>query len=125
MIDFGVMNLLTIVFKVPKIGAQACSFSIAVINNFLLNRHWTYPGSRGKSFGKQFLLFALISIAGLVIRTPLFWGLSNGITYLIEKFASELTINPELIGNNTALAICIVVVLLWNYFANRKWTFND
>jgi putative flippase GtrA len=120
------MNLLTVVFKVPKLFAQAISFTLAVVNNFLLNRSWTYPKSRAKSFIQQFLLFFVISVIGLGIRTPLFWGLSLGITHLSKTILSVPSIvEPGIIGNNIALAICIVVVLLWNYFANRKWTFND
>lgn len=125
-IDFGVMNLLVIVFKIPKLFAQAVSFTLAVINNYLLNRIWTYPESRSKSALHQFSLFLLISLVGLGIRTPLFAGLSWGITLLVEKANSPtLFFKPDIIGNNVALAICIVVVLMWNYFANRKWTFNE
>lgn len=125
-IDFGVMNLLVIVFKVPKLIAQAISFTLAVINNYFLNRIWTYPEARGKSVIRQFASFLVISVIGLGIRTPLFWGLSLGFTQLAQKLlVGSNQIKPEIVGNNIALAICIVVVLLWNYFANRKWTFND
>ena len=125
-IDFGILNLLTIVFKVPKLLAQAISFSLAVVNNYFLNRIWTYSDSRGKSIFRQFLTFLSISLIGLGIRTPLFWVLSWAITQVSQKvLPAEFSIKPEWIGNNFALAFCIVVVLLWNYFANRKWTFND
>jgi putative flippase GtrA len=29
------------------------------------------------------------------------------------------------IGHNAALAVAIGIVMLWNYFANRYWTYND
>lgn len=120
------MNLLTIVFHVPKLLAQAISFSLAVVNNYVLNRIWTYPESRMKPVLRQFISFVIISVIGLGIRTPLFWGLSLGITRFSQLVLPEdFILIPEVIGNNIALAICIVVVLLWNYFANRKWTFND
>lgn len=126
LIDFGILNLLTIVFLVPKLIAQAVSFSLAVVNNYLLNRFWTYPESRMKPVLRQFFSFVIISVIGLGIRTPLFWVLSLGITRLAQLVLPvEFLLKPEVIGNNVALAICIVVVLLWNYFANRKWTFND
>ncbi len=125
-IDFGFLNLLTIIFGVPKIYAQAISFSLAVVNNYLLNRYWTYPESRKKPFWLQFGQFTIISLIGLIIRTPLFAGLSYLFTLAATKvIPTGNTLKPEWIGNNLSLAICIVVVLLWNYFANRFWTFKD
>ncbi len=125
-IDFGFLNLLTIVFHMPKLYAQAVSFSLAVVNNYFLNRYWTYPESRRKPMWVQFGQFALISIIGLIIRTPLFAELSYLFMLAAQKvIPTSSTFKPEWIGNNIALAICIVVVLLWNYFANRMWTFKD
>jgi putative flippase GtrA len=125
-IDFGVLNLLTILLHLPKLYAQAISFTLAVFNNYFLNRHWTYPDSRSKSMWLQFGQFAMISIVGLIIRTPLFWALSALFTYVAGRMLPETSsFKPEWLGNNIALAICIVVVLLWNFFANRLWTFKD
>ena len=29
------------------------------------------------------------------------------------------------LGENAALAVSVVVVMFWNFFANRYWTYND
>jgi putative flippase GtrA len=36
----------------------------------------------------------------------------------------DFFITPVTFGHNLALGIAIVVVLFWNYFANRLWTYK-
>lgn len=126
-VDFGVFNLLARILLLNPIAASVFSFSIAVVNNYFLNRNWTYPDSRSKSFRRQLTEFSVISIIGLGIRTPVFILLEN---LLPELFASlslppHPVFDPVFIGHNTALAIAILIVLFWNYFVNRYWTFSD
>jgi putative flippase GtrA len=51
-VDFGVMNLLSQVFKVPLVIAGTISFIAAIISNFTWNRYWTYPDSRSKPLAR-------------------------------------------------------------------------
>lgn len=126
-VDFGTFNLLSGVLGIQDVWASVFSFTTAVLSNFTWNRYWTYPDSRSKPLTTQLLSFAVVNILGLGIRTPLFAGLSS----LLERLFSLLPflpvsfITPDLLGDNSALAIAILVVMLWNFFANRYWTFND
>jgi len=43
LIDFGGLNLLILTFGFSKILANTCSFTAAVISNFIWNRLWTFP----------------------------------------------------------------------------------
>ena len=122
-IDFGVFNLLATLLKVPAVWASVVSFSLAVINNFILNRTWTFPETRTTPVIKQLVQFSIVSLAGLGIRTPLFAYLEKVLIPLAEKYVPHL-LTPTIIGHNTALAIVILVVMLWNYFINRLWTFK-
>ena len=56
-VDFGVYNFLNIVAGMAPVISQAFSFTVAVINNFLWNRHWTYPESRAKAVHHQMIQF--------------------------------------------------------------------
>ena len=104
--------------------AGTVSFIAAIISNFLWNRYWTYPDSRSKSTRRQFIMFALVSLAGIFIRIPI-------ITLLHGPFTSLFSLIPALtpyavrLGENAALAVSVVVVMFWNFFANRYWTYND
>jgi putative flippase GtrA len=123
-VDFGVFNLLNIVFGIPPVYAQAISFAVAVANNFLWNRHWTYPESRSKAVHHQMVQFGLVNVGGLLIRTPIVGGLEHPLGHLVARLGVQ-SVTADGIGENLALAIAIGIVMLWNYFANRYWTYND
>ncbi len=73
----------------------------------------------------QLIKFGIISVIGLIIRTPLFAALENPLILELEKsIAPDFFLSAQTIGHNVALAIAIVVVLFWNYFANRFWTYK-
>jgi len=46
------------------LAAAVCSFGVAVTNNYLLNRHWTFRGHRGH-FAYQGLRFLVVSAVAL------------------------------------------------------------
>jgi putative flippase GtrA len=136
-VDFGVFNLLLKALNFPPVLAQAISFTLAAINNFLWNRYWTYPDSRSKPILRQFGMFFVLSVIGLLIRTPIFALFSNPMVALVETmqygvFAGLITfitgtlhISIEQLGLNAALAVAVLVVLFWNFFANRFITYSD
>ncbi len=124
-VDFGIMNLLRLVFNMPLVWAQAISFICAVINNFLWNRYWTYPESRSKGAPKQLVQFFLISIVGILIRTPLIPWLDKVIYSFLENNQISLPLANGVISQNLALAFSIMVITFWNFFANRYWTYGN
>jgi len=122
-VDFGVFNLLVTGLKFNSIPSSIASFSLAVINNFVLNRLWTFPEARTSPILKQLIQFAIVSVIGLLIRTPLFAWLEKQLIPLASQYVPHL-FTPTFIGHNLSLAIAIIVVMLWNFVANRYWTFN-
>ncbi len=124
-VDFGTFNLLTNLTSIQPVIASMISFSAAVTSNFLWNRYWTYPDSRTKHVGHQMLQFFLVNFIGLGIRTPLFAFLEPIMIKLAEKYADQLPLTSISIGHNLSLAVAVGVVLLWNFFANRYWTYSD
>jgi putative flippase GtrA len=125
-VDFGLFNLLNSLIGVDPVVSSIISFIAAVLNNFLWNRYWTYPDSRTKSVSTQIVQFALINVIGLLIRTPLFAFLETVSVPVIKSvLPAEFFLSPVFIGHNLSLATAILVVMLWNFFANRLWTYND
>jgi putative flippase GtrA len=121
-VDFGVYNLLTILGVLPLL-AQAFSFGAALLSNFTWNRYWTYPDSRTKRKRVQLTQFFVVSVVGLTIRTPIFAGAHYFLRLGLEKyFALPLL---ETLANNLALAMAVGVVMFWNFFVNRYWTYAD
>ena len=124
-VDFGVMNLLVLLMNVSLVWAQGISFTAAVVNKFLWNRFWTYPDSRSKKVPMQILQFALLSIIGIFIRTPLITWLNRIILNFLNASSLALPIENVIISKNLALAVTIAIILFWNFFSNRYWTYGD
>lgn len=131
--DLGLSNLLMFLFHIQKgdtTGVEIASgigFGIAVCGNFLLNRYWTYPDSRSRHVGRQIVQFAVVSIIGLGIRTVVLALLSNPFTSVVESI-TKTSMDPTLqgrVGANMALIASITIVMFWNFFVNRYWTYND
>lgn len=127
-VDFGVFNLIHLFYSVPdtttdEVAAQAVSFSLAVICNFLWNYFWIYRDSRARPVSHKVSKFVIVSVIGLAIRTPIFrFALPLTLRFADSVGLSRLPINA---GNNLALACAVLVVLLWNFFVNRYWTYSD
>jgi putative flippase GtrA len=125
-VDFGIENLLHRWLGVDYVISGGVSFVSAILSNFFWNRYWTYPDSRSKPIGKQLGEFALVSAAGLAIRLPMLHFLEPVITRWTEALPPGLWIMPpDLLGENITLAIAVIVVMFWNFFVNRYWTYND
>lgn len=127
LVDFGTFNLFSAVLGVHPVLSSVFSFTTAMLSNFTWNRYWTYPDSRTKPLARQLVEFGAVNLVGLLIRTPLFAGLNGVLVTLFERF-SFLPIGiltPTFLGYNLALGTAILVVMLWNYFVNRYWTYND
>ena len=126
-VDFGVFNLLRGAVGIPAAIAQAISFSAAVVSNFLWNRYWTYPDSRSKPVSRQGFQFLLVSLVGLAIRTGVFVLVQPAAISLVESFLPDDASSSQIIaiGENMALVVAVLVVLLWNFVINRVWTYSD
>jgi putative flippase GtrA len=125
MIDFGVMNMLTHFLNLRLVAAGSVSFVCAVTSNFLFNRYWTYPDSRSRHVLHQLGMFFLVNLAGIIIRIPI---LHYGEPPLAGTFESMAHINDSLaeaLARNATLALAVGVVMIWNFFINRYWTYND
>ena len=125
-VDFGVMNLFVQVFHTSLVLAGTISFIAAILSNFTWNRYWTYPDSRSKSALRQLIEFAFVSLMGLVIRVPILKFLEPVVerTLLLMQFKIPL-FDTATFADNLTLAIAVVIVMFWNFFINRYWTYSD
>ena len=124
-IDFGVMNLLTQTAGMPLVLAGTISFICAIISNFIWNRYWTYPDSRSRPLARQLTMFFAVNIAGVAIRIPILHFVEPPLLRLIEGMNLAGPFSAELLAKNLTLALAVGIVMLWNFFVNRYWTYND
>jgi putative flippase GtrA len=124
-LDFGVMNLLTRVFSMRLVYAGTISFICAVINNFTGNRYWTYPESRSRHILQQLGMFFVVNAIGIAIRIPILHFAEPPLEGLFAGMNAPSFISPEVAAKNATLGVAIGIVMLWNFFVNRYWTYND
>jgi putative flippase GtrA len=124
-IDFGVMNLMTHLFGMRLVYAGTISFICAVFSNFTLNRYWTYPDSRSRHILHQLSMFFVVNAAGIAIRLPILHFGEPLLTNSFEKTTQWTQAMSQFLAKNATLAFAIGLVMIWNFFINRYWTYND
>lgn len=88
------------------LSAAVLSFLVAVTNNYLWNRLWTFRHARGH-LGWQGARFLVVSVAALVANLAV-------LALLVRLGVGELV----------AQAIAIVVVTPVNFVGNKLWSFR-
>jgi putative flippase GtrA len=124
-IDILIMNLLTHLLNMRLVYAGTISLICAIVSNFLLNRYWTYPDSRSRHFLHQLSMFFLVNLIGILFRIPILHFVEP---VMIDAFQSMVHLShnsAEIIAKNATLAFAIGLVMIWNFFINRYWTYND
>lgn len=126
-IDFGTANLLVKLAHAPLVLAGTISFIAAICSNFIWNRYWTYPDSRSKPVTQQLVQFFVINALGLLIRVPILKFIEPIMENAAVSLGLELRpwLDAKTVGDNFTLAMAVVIVMFWNFFANRYWTYSD
>lgn len=125
-IDFGTMNLLVNFAHFSLVAAGTISFICAILSNFLWNRYWTYPDSRSKPVFRQLAEFSIVNVLGLAIRIPILALVEPQLLKLFQSLPVKIPyLSPNFLADNITLAIAVIIVMFWNFFVNRYWTYSD
>ena len=120
--DISVLNLLVQLVGLNKIVANMISVSAAIVQNFLINRYWTFPESRQRNLSTQLAQYTLVNLAGLGINTLIFGFVDHLlIGFWQHQFGEALGFT---LSYNFAKLLAIGIVLFWNFAANRLWTYR-
>ncbi|MCB9135302.1 MAG: GtrA family protein [Anaerolineales bacterium] len=125
LLDFTLLTLLKLA-GMPTLPANTLSFTAGLINNFIGNRLWTFGDKKWDGLSKahptsnpwhrQFIQFTLISLVGLTLNNLIVLALEAPLGTLLGQLAW---------GYLPAKFFATGLVVFWNYFANRKWTFSE
>jgi putative flippase GtrA len=106
LINLAVFALLTGNLGMHHVAAAIGAFAVAVTNNFLWNRYWTFgPGSGPAHF--QAARFFAVSLASLALNIAVL----------------QLLLSSGATGELTAQAIAVAAAMPFNFVGNRLWTF--
>jgi putative flippase GtrA len=88
------------------LSAAACSFLVAVTNNYLWNRLWTFRHQRGHVAyqGIRFLVVSMLALCANLVCLHLLVGVG--------------------LGKIVAQAIAIILVTPLNFVGNKLWSFR-
>jgi putative flippase GtrA len=105
-----VVNLAVYAFLLERAidfrAAAVASFLVAVVNNYTLNRQWTFRDARGH-VGYQGLRFFVVST-----------------TVLAANVVALSALVALGVGKLPAQAVAIVLVMPLNFVGNKLWTFK-
>lgn len=107
LLDWSIYFLLTRVFGLFYLLAKATAFIAAALNSYYLNRLWTFE-SRQKKIALELGKFFLVSGFGLLLNTAI-------LHWVVENLH---------LGDLIGLLIATIVVLSWNFLANKLWVFR-
>lgn len=119
LIDVLIAKKLTYGLHFHWVLAQAISFSLAVTNGFIWNSLWTFRGLGSGKRHEQYLKFVAVNIVGLLLNVLI-------MKIVFFTFTGQVINqgNPDEAHWNIAKGLAVVIVALWNFFANKHWTFK-
>ena len=131
-VDFGLLNLLYNVIGLHQVLSNVISVSAATVNNYTWSRYWVYPETKHQAGARKFGQFVIVSLVALGLNTGILWvtdhwflGESGLLAGFVAPVAAWLGMEHSVLSSNGAKVIATGIVLFWNFFANRMWTFSD
>lgn len=108
--DFGTYYVLTrgtFGLTLHFLAANIISFTVSVINSYILNRKWTFR-SNDPRHHIVFVKFIVVNLITLGLYEVLLYLLIDR-AHIYDLFAKLLSIG---------------IVMVWNFSANKYWTFR-
>ncbi|KKR22165.1 MAG: hypothetical protein UT50_C0001G0077 [Candidatus Moranbacteria bacterium GW2011_GWA2_39_41] len=107
-VDMGAFFIVVNTLHFHYLIAQTISFLFGLIINYILSIFWVF--SHTGNFKKEFALFAIIGIGGLLLSYLFLW--------LLIDISNLHTFKDML-----AKAIAVLIVLFWNFGMRKKFVF--
>jgi putative flippase GtrA len=116
MLGVGFVSLTGVPFR-PEAAAvwfaKILSSGTATINSFIWNRRWTFRVRDKHARARQFAKFVTVNVVGMLLNSTI-------TTLLIRPFLPE----PPRVAFMACQATATAIVLFWNFFMNKYWTFR-
>lgn len=107
-VDVGLLYVFTEFFGIWYLFSATLSFVCSAVYNYTFQKAITFK-NKNKNYLKQFLSFVVIALVGLAIN--------NTLLYIeVERFKIWYVL---------AKIIAAAIVLVWNFLANKFFTFKE
>jgi putative flippase GtrA len=111
-LDVTILSLLKFI-GVATLPANTLSYFAGTVLSFICNRKWTFSEANEEHWNRQFVQFLMVSLVGLLL---------NNLFVLLFEIPFNAWLGST--GYLPAKIMATGVVVFWNYFANRFWTFG-
>lgn len=118
-IDVSIAYYLIYFLHLNPTLSKTLSFLFAVTNGFIWNSRWTFRGMGSGRRHELYIKFLLVNCVGLVLNITIF---KSVLFIFTGRFIGQGIPNKPHFALATGAAV--VCVSLWNFLANKKWTFN-
>lgn len=118
-IDVGISYSLIYHAGMNPTLAKAISFLVAVTNGFFWNTRWTFRGMGSGRRHEMYMKFLLVNCVGFVLNITLF---KSVLFFFTGRFIGQG--RPDKLHFAVATGVAVICVSLWNFLANKKWTYN-
>lgn len=106
-IDLAIFAVAYYVLDLHLIVANTIAYSLATLNSYLMNKHWTFAGRGHDTISAaEITKFVAFNLGGLAISNVVVASLSRFIEPILAKIAS------------------IGLTFVWNYLTIRRFVFN-
>lgn len=98
--------------------SKVISFVVALINSYVWNTIWTFKKEykkAGDNAGQRTAIFVKFVIVGLIG-----WGINVYAFSLASKDLTTMIFNRDLLP----LVLASAAAIIWNFFANKLWTYK-
>jgi len=129
LIDLGVLNLLIFITGIASgFGYSAfkgISFTVAVVNSYILNKFWTFSAfakasADKKSSGREFSQFFIVSVIG--------FGINVGVASLVVNvIGNPFTFSgvSDTIWANVGAIVATFCAMAWNFLGYKFIVFKS
>ena len=99
------MVFLTEVVNINYLISSGCSFCVSVVVNYILSIKYVFDADKDANKIKEFLVFLILSIGGLIINQIVMWIAVDGIGihYMISKIGAT------------------AIVMVYNFITRKKF----
>ncbi|MEO6593389.1 MAG: GtrA family protein [Planctomycetota bacterium] len=110
-LDFVIFNVLHFALGVGLLSAQAVAMVVAATSSYFMNRHWTFAKRARSGMRREYTLFFLLNLVGLLILE-----LCLAITHYGLGLDSVAALNG-------AKVVGLVLGTVFRFWSYRRWVF--
>lgn len=108
-VNLSILYFLTEIVNIYYIISEIIAFSASVINNYILNKKWTFNEKLKENIGRKYFKYVITCLLSLFVN--LF------ILFILVEFYDFWYIFAEIVAIGGAFLI--------NFVGNKLWTFNN